>query len=76
MATILAASSMILTKDDLEVMDECLTFQLRMLRTQVITTWKDREYYNKVKALREHVENTLDSFTEMEAALKEEEEEE
>ena len=76
MATILAASSMILTKDDLEVMDECLTFQLRMLRTQVFTTWKDKEYYDKVKALREHVENTLDSFTEMEAALKEEEEEE
>lgn len=72
MATILAAASTILTKDDLEVMDECMSSQLRMLRTQVITTWKDRECYNKVKALRERVEKTLDSFTEMEA-LKEEE---
>lgn len=74
MATILAASSMILTKDDLEVMDECLSLQLRTLRNKVVTTWKDKEYYDKVKALREHVENTLDSFTEMEAAIREEEE--
>lgn len=61
-----------LTKDDLEVIDECLDFQLRTLRNKVVTTWKDRECYNKVKALRERVEKTLDSFTEMEA-LKEEE---
>lgn len=77
MATVLAASSMILTKDDLEVMDECLSLQLRTLRNKVFTTWKDKEYYDKVKALREHVENTLDSFTEMKAeieALREEEE--
>lgn len=77
MATVLAASSMILTKDDLEVMDECLSLQLRTLRNKVVTTWKDKEYYDKVKALREHVENTLDSFTEMKAeieALREEEE--
>ena len=73
MATQLAAAAMILTRDDLEVMSACmLSFQVRMLRTQVITTWKDRECYNKVKALRERVEKTLDSFTEMEA-LKEEE---
>ena len=72
MATILAAASMILTKDDLEVMDECLSSQLRTLRNKVVTTWKDKEYYDKVKALRESVENTLDSFTEMEA-IKEEE---
>lgn len=77
MATVLAASSMILTKDDLEVMDECLSLQLRTLRNKVFTTWKDKEYYDKVKALREHVENTLDSFTEIKAeieALREEEE--
>lgn len=43
MATILAAASMILTRDDLEVMDECLSSQLRTLRNQVITTWKDKE---------------------------------
>lgn len=61
-----------LTKDDLEVIDECLDFQLRMLRTQVFTTWKDKEYYDKVKALREHVENTLDSFPEIEALREEE----
>ena len=61
-----------LTKDDLEVIDECLDFQLRTLRNKVVTTWKDKEYYDKVKALRDHVEKTLDSFTEMEA-LKEEE---
>lgn len=62
-----------LTKDDLEVIDECLDFQLRTLRNKVVTTWKDKEFYDKVKALRERVEKTLDSFTEMEA-LKEEEE--
>lgn len=61
-----------LTKDDLEVIDECLDFQLRTLRNKVVTTWKDKEFYDKVKNLREHVEKTLDSFTEMEA-LKEEE---
>ena len=61
-----------LTKDDLEVIDECLDFQLRTLRNKVVTTWKDKEFYDKVKALRERVEKTLDSFTEMEA-LKEEE---
>ena len=72
MATILAASSMILTKDDLEVMDECLSLQLRTLRNKVVTTWKDKEYYDKVKALRESVEATLDSFTEIEALREEE----
>lgn len=61
-----------LTKDDLEVIDECLDFQLRTLRNKVVTTWKDRECYNKVKALRERVEKTLDSFTEMEALREEE----
>lgn len=72
MATIKEAASMTLTRDDLEVMSACLlSFQVRMLRTQVITTWKDRECYNKVKALRERVEKTLDSFAEMEA-IKEE----
>lgn len=60
-----------LTKDDLEVIDECLDFQLRTLRNKVITTWKDRKCYNKVKALRERVEKTLDSFTEMEALREE-----
>lgn len=74
MATIKEAASMTLTRDDLEVMSACLlSFQVRMLRTQVITTWKDRECYNKVKALRERVEKTLDSFVELEA-LKEEKE--
>lgn len=73
MATIKEAASMTLTRDDLEVMSACLlSFQVRMLRTQVITTWKDRECYNKVKALRERVEKTLDSFTEMEALREEE----
>lgn len=72
MATQLAAAAMFVTKDNLEVMDECLSLQLRTLRNKVVTTWKDKEYYDKVKALREHVEKTLDSFTEMEA-LKEEE---
>lgn len=65
-----------LTKDDLEVMDECLSSQLRTLRNKVFTTWKDKEYYDKVKALRERVEKTLDSFTEIEALKEEEEEEE
>lgn len=71
MATIMAAS-MILTKDDLEVMDECLSSQLRTLRNKVFTTWKDKEYYGKVKALKDHVEKTLDSFTEIEALREEE----
>lgn len=75
MATILAAASMILTKDDLEVMDECLSLQLRTLRNQVITTWKDKEYYDKVKALRKEVEEVLECFSGLEA-LKEEKEEE
>lgn len=76
MATILAAASITLTRDDLEIMSACLlSFQVRMLRTQVITTGKERECYNKVKALRERVEKTLDSFTEIEAPKEEEEEE-
>ena len=61
-----------LTKDDLEVMDECLSSQLRTLRNKVVTTWKDKEFYDKVKALKEHVEKTLDSFTEIEALREEE----
>lgn len=52
-----------LTKNDLEVMDECLSLQLRTLRNQVITTWKDKEYYDKVKALREEVEEELECFS-------------
>lgn len=72
MATQLVAAAMFVTKDNLEVMDECLNLQLRTLRNKVVTTWKDKEYYDKVKALRESVEATLDSFAEMEA-LKEEE---
>ena len=72
MATIKEAASMTLTRDDLEVMDECLSSQLRTLRNKVFTTWKDKEYYDKVKALQERVEKTLDSFAEMEA-IKEEE---
>ena len=55
-----------LTKDDLEVIDECLHFQLRMLRARVITTWRDREYYNKVKAVMESVEWLLDQAEELE----------
>lgn len=70
--TTIPTASMILTKDDLEVLDECLSSQLRTLRNKIFTTWKDKEYYDKVKALRDHVEKTLDSFTEREA-LKEEE---
>lgn len=62
-----------LTKDDLEVIDECLDFQLRTLRNKVITTWKDKEYYDKVKALRKEVEGVLECFSGLEA-LKEEEE--
>lgn len=62
-----------LTKNDLEVMDECLSLQLRTLRNQVITTWKDKEYYDKVKALRKEVEGVLECFSGLEA-LKEEEE--
>ena len=72
METVPETASMILTKDDLEVLDECLSSQLRTLRNKIFTTWKDKEYYDKVKALRDHVEKTLDSFTEREA-LKEEE---
>ena len=75
MATQLAAASMILTKDDLEVMDECLSSQLRTLRNKVFTTWKDKEYYDKVMALRKEVEGVLECFAGLEA-LKEEEEEE
>ena len=72
MATILTAAVTILIRDDLEVMDECLSSQLRALRNKVFTTWKDKEYYDKVKALRDHVEKTLDSFTEIEAIREEE----
>lgn len=52
-----------LTKDDLEVIDECLDFQLRTLRNKVVTTWKDKEFYDKVKALREEVEEELECFS-------------
>ena len=55
---------MTVTGDDLEVMDECLSLQLRTLRNQVITTWKDKEYYDKVEELRDHVEMMLNSFEE------------
>lgn len=72
MATIKETVSMMLTRDDLEVMDECLSSQLRTLRNKVFTTWKDKEYYDKVKALKDHVEKTLDSFTEIEALREEE----
>lgn len=65
-----------LTKDDLEVIDECLDFQLRTLRNKIFTTWKDKEYYDKVKALRDHVEKTLDSFEEPFGELKDSKEEE
>lgn len=54
------AASVFLTKNDLEVMDECLSLQLRTLRNQVITTWKDKEYYDKVKSLRKEVEGVLE----------------
>lgn len=76
MATILAAASMILTKNDLEVMDECLSLQLRTLRNKVVTTWKDKEYYDKVKDLRDHVEMMLNSFEEPFGELKDSKEEE
>lgn len=66
------AASVFLTKNDLEVMDECLSLQLRTLRNQVITTWKDKEYYDKVMALRKEVEGVLECFAGLEA-LKEEE---
>ena len=69
------AASVFLTKNDLEVMDECLSLQLRTLRNQVITTWKDKEYYDKVKALRKEVEGVLECFSGLEE-LKEEKEEE
>lgn len=75
MATIMEATSKILTKDDLEVMDECLSLQLRTLRSKVVTTWKDKEYYDKVKTLRKEVEEVLDSLAEI-RALREEKEEE
>lgn len=75
MATQLVAASVFLTKNDLEIMDECLSLQLRTLRNQVITTWKDKEYYDKVKALRKEVEGVLECFAGLEA-LKEEKEEE
>lgn len=75
MATILAAASMILTRDDLEVMDECLSSQLRTLRNKIFTTWKDKEYYDKVKALRKEVEGVLECFSGLEALKGEEEEE-
>ena len=44
METVPETASMILTKDDLEVMDECLSSQLRTLRNKVFTKWKDKEY--------------------------------
>lgn len=72
MATVPETASMTLTRDDLEVMDECMSSQLRTLRNKVFTTWKDKEYYDKVKALKDHVEKTLDSFTEIEALREEE----
>ena len=69
------AASVLLTKNDLEVMDECLSLQLRTLRNQVITTWKDKEYYDKVKALRKEVEEVLECFSGLEARKEEKEEE-
>ena len=68
------AAAMFVTKDNLEVMDECLSLQLRTLRNQVITTWKDKEYYDKVKALRKEVEGVLECFSGLEAPKEEEEE--
>ena len=67
---------MTVTEDDLEVMDECLSSQLRTLRNKVVTTWKDKEYYNKVKELRDHVEMMLNSFEEPFGELKGSKEEE
>lgn len=75
MATQLVAASVFLTKNDLEIMDECLSLQLRTLRNQVITTWKDKEYYDKVKALRKEVEGVLEAFTGLETLREEKEEE-
>lgn len=72
MATQLVAAAMFVTKDNLEVMDECLNLQLRTLRNKVVTTWKDKEYYDKVMALRKEVEGVLECFAWLEA-LKEEE---
>lgn len=73
----LQIASMLMTKDDLEVMDECLSLQLRTLRNKVVTTWKDKEYYDKVKALRGEVEGALacfeESSEELEASKEEEE---
>ena len=74
MATQLVAAAMFVTKDNLEVMDECLNLQLRTLRNKVVTTWMDKEYYDKVMALRKEVEGVLECFAGLEA-LKEEEEE-
>lgn len=67
---------MTVTGDDLEVMDECLSLQLRTLRNKVVTTWKDKEYYDKVKDLRDHVEMMLNSFEEPFGELKDSKEEE
>ncbi len=67
---------MTVTEDDLEVMDECLSSQLRTLRNKVVTTWKDKEYYDKVKDLRDHVEMMLNSFEEPFGELKDSKEEE
>ena len=67
---------MTVTGDDLEVMDECLSLQLRALRNKVVTTWKDKEYYDKVKDLRDHVEMMLNSFEEPFGELKDSKEEE
>lgn len=67
---------MTVTGDDLEVMDECLSLQLRTLRNKVVTTWKDKEYYEKVKDLRDHVEMMLNSFEEPFGELKDSKEEE
>lgn len=74
--TKIEAASVFLTKNDLEVMDECLSLQLRTLRNKVVTTWKDKEYYDKVKDLRDHVEMMLNSFEEPFGELKDSKEEE
>lgn len=63
METVPETASMILTRDDLEVMNECLSSQLRTLRNKVVTTWKDKEFYDKVKAVREEVEEELECFS-------------
>lgn len=67
---------MTVTEDDLEVIDECLSLQLRTLRNKVVTTWKDKEYYENVKDLRDHVEMMLNSFEEPFGELKDSKEEE